>query len=167
VKADADNSYNDYDQKIYRLDESTLTYKVTGAVGEEKEQMPVSMKGVVELVAFSSSQAKDLAKMQSQAKLPSGKELIDLDPDSVSFEVTKVDASLSTADLDVSYKAKAKANAKAQIIDKKKIIGLSESQLEQYLKNLPDLKSYTVEFSPSFIRQVPRLADRIEIKVIQ
>lgn len=167
VKADADNTYNDYDQKMYKLDESTVTYKVNGLVGEEKEQLPVSMTAVVEVVAFSSTSAEELVKNQVQSLLSAEKEFVGLRSDETSYELQKFDSALAMAELAVTYKANVKYSDSYEIVDKHKIIGLSELQLDQYLKSIPGIKSYTVEFKPSFIRQVPSLVDRIEVKVMR
>jgi len=167
IKADFDNAYNDYDHKIYRLDEATLQYTVSGKVGEEKEQLPVSMKGSVEVIAFNNAQAQEIAKTASAAKLPAGQDLLAIDNATVKYDLTKFDPSMVMAEINLTYNVSMRANSKNSIIDKNKIIGLSEDQLKQYLTNIKDIRTYTIEFYPSFIKQVPRLTDRIEIKVIE
>ena len=167
VKADFDNTYNDYDYKFYNLDEATLKFAVSGKVGEEKDQLPVSMSGTVELIAFSSDQAQDLAKLSSAAKLPAGQDLLNLDTSNLKYELTKFDPNMVMAEVNMTYDVKARANNKNEIVDKNKIIGLSEDQLKQYLSNIKDIRTYNIEFYPAFIKQVPRLTDRIEVKVVE
>ncbi len=166
VKADFDNAYDDYDYKLYQLDDTSLKFAVTGKVGEEKEQLPVTMKGVVEVVAFNSEQAQEIAKAESTAKLSAGQDLVQLDSQNLKYTLNKFDTSMVMAEVGLNYDIKTRANSKASIIDKNKIIGLSEDQLKQYLNSLKDIKVYNIEFFPSFIKQVPRLTDRIEIKTM-
>ncbi len=71
------------------------------------------------------------------------------------------------AEVTMSYDLKSRANNNNEIVDKNKIVGLSEDQLRQYLSNAKDIKTYNIEFYPSFIRQVPSLTDRIEVKVLE
>ena len=167
VKADFDNTYNDYDYKFYNLDELNLKFAVSGKVGEEKDQLPVSMSGTVEVIAFNSDQAQDLAKLSSAAKLPAGQDLLDLDTSNLKYELTKFDPNMVMAEVNMTYDVKARANNKNEIVDKNKIIGLSEDQLKQYLSNIKDIRTYNIEFYPAFIKQVPRLTDRIEVKVVE
>ncbi len=167
VKADFDNTYNDYDYKFYNLDELNLKFAVSGKVGEERDQLPVSMSGTVEVIAFNSDQAQDLAKLSSAAKLPAGQDLLDLDTSNLKYELTKFDPNMVMAEVNMTYDVKARANNKNEIVDKNKIIGLSEDQLKQYLSNIKDIRTYNIEFYPAFIKQVPRLTDRIEVKVVE
>ncbi len=167
VKADFDNTYNDYDYKFYNLDELNLKFAVSGKVGEEKDQLPVSMSGTVEVIAFNSDQAQDLAKLSSAAKLPAGQDLLNLDTSNLKYELTKFDPNMVMAEVNMTYDIKARANNKNEIVDKNKIIGLSEDQLKQYLSNIKDIRTYNIEFYPAFIKQVPRLTDRIEVKVVE
>jgi hypothetical protein len=136
-------------------------------VGEEKDQLPVSMSGTVEVIAFNSDQAQDLAKLSSAAKLPAGQDLLNLDTSNLKYELTKFDPNMVMAEVNMTYDVKARANNKNEIVDKNKIIGLSEDQLKQYLSNIKDIRTYNIEFYPAFIKQVPRLTDRIEVKVVE
>ena len=167
VKADFDNTYNDYDYKFYNLDELNLKFAVSGKVGEERDQLTVSMSGTVEVIAFNSDQAQDLAKLSSAAKLPAGQDLLNLDTSNLKYELTKFDPNMVMAEVNMTYDVKARANNKNEIVDKNKIIGLSEDQLKQYLSNIKDIRTYNIEFYPAFIKQVPRLTDRIEVKVVE
>jgi hypothetical protein len=167
VKADIDNAYNDYDYKFYHLDEGTLKYTVSGKIGEEKDQLPVAMSATVEVIAFSSEQAQELARLSSVAKLPASQDLLKIDTNSLRYELVKFDPNMVMAEVSMDYEIRARANNKNEIVDKNKIVGLSEDQLKQYLINIKDIKTYNIEFYPSFIRQVPRLTDRIEVKVVE
>jgi hypothetical protein len=167
VKADIDNAYNDYDYKFYHLDEGTLKYTVSGKIGEEKDQLPVAMSATVEVIAFSSEQAQELARLSSVAKLPASQDLLKIDTNSLRYELVKFDPNMVMAEVSMDYEIRARANNKNEIVDKNKIVGLSEDQLKQYLSNIKDIKTYNIEFYPSFIRQVPRLTDRIEVKVVE
>lgn len=167
VKADIDNAYNDYDYKFYQLDEGTLKYTVSGKIGEEKDQLPVAMSGVVEVIAFSSEQAQEIARLSSAAKLPAGQDLLKIDNNSLKYELVKFDQNMVMAEVSMNYDIKSRVNNKEEVVDKNKIVGLSEDQLKQYLSNVKDIKAYNIEFYPSFIRQVPRLTDRIEVRVLE
>jgi len=167
VKADIDNSYDDFNHKIYQLDPASLEFKASGKIGDEQEQLPVSLKGTVQVIAFSTKQAEDLIKQQVSAKLLAGQELVGLVPENTSYEVVNIDTTTAMAELAITYSAKLKPSTKSNIIDKNKIIGLSDNQLKQYLKNQKQIESFSLEYYPKFIKQVPRLADRITIKVNQ
>jgi hypothetical protein len=124
------------------------------------------MKAVVELVAFSSMRANELVAKSVQSQLTPNQEFVELQDDAFSYELIKYDYPLAMAEIAVAFKAKLKTSDKADIVDKSKLVGLTEAQVRQYLSSLGTIKSFTIQFYPNFIRQVPRLEDRIEIKLV-
>jgi hypothetical protein len=53
----------------------------------------------------------------------------------------------------------------SDIIDKNKIIGLTEEQLRDYLKGFNEISDFKISFSPAFVEKVPNLIDRIYVKI--
>ncbi|MHB9148423.1 MAG: hypothetical protein ACYC2U_08720 [Candidatus Amoebophilus sp.] len=163
AKTQVENTYGDFDQRLYQLDESSVVLDIDSKAGEEKEQMVVKIKGSVLAVAFNGIKALSLAKSKASAGLDTDKELADLPASAVSYKLDNVDTTSGTAKLSVDYAGQVSVTSLNDLIDKHKLTGLSSDQLTAYLKSIPEIDTFYISFSPPFVHKVPSLVDRIEL----
>jgi hypothetical protein len=155
--------YGSYKKKIYRLDENSIALKIDSQAGEEKDEFSAEMSGIVETIAFNTEQVIELSREKLSLSLSQGKELKEFDQESLDYNFNSFNFDQGSASVNVSFFGKVGFKEAGNIIDKEKILGLSSEQLEDYLKNLPEVLNYEIKFSPSFIKKVPNSADRVEI----
>jgi len=55
--------------------------------------------------------------------------------------------------------------SESEIIDRSQLVNLKEAQINTYLRDFPEIKSYELKFTPSFIKKAPSLVDRIKVKI--
>jgi len=167
VKAEnsINEKYKDYSQKLYKIDDNTIVLSVDGKAGDEKEQFSITMKAGVGVVAFSDERVQALAKDKITSSLSSDKELIEFNKGSFNYDLNSINIEQGTATVNSSFEGKVSAKSGGAIVDRNKILGLSKSQLEDYLANMPGILNYEIKFSPSCIKKVPNSADRIEINI--
>jgi hypothetical protein len=167
--ADAERKFGDtykgFSGVVYQLDESTITTKIDGKVGDEKANFTVSMKADALIVAFSKEKIEKTAKDKLSLVIPGSKELIGFDNKAISYFLNNYDLAKGYASVTANFEGMMSLKKDADIIDRRKILGLTESQLISYLKNFNEFSSYEIHFTPNFIRQVPKLIDRVEIDV--
>ena len=159
------SSYKGYDEVIYKVDENSVSAEVDGKVGEEKGKFKVNIKALVTIVAFSKETAGNLARNKLLAIIPSGKNLIDFDINDILFNLNNLDFNNGLATIKSSFDGKMMITGKADIIDRHKIVGLTENQLKDYLDNFQEIAGYDLIFRPAFKKKVPNLADRIKIEI--
>ncbi len=165
AKSEINESYKDYSRIIYDIDEDTIKSKVNAKAGDYKDTFDASMEAEVTVVAFNDKQASALAKQKFVSSLPDNKELISFDDKNIIYSLSNYNASDGVAAVNANFDGKVTLKENYEIVEKNKILGLNEGQLDAYLSGLPEIAGFEVKFFPSFIKKVPRLADRVEIIV--
>lgn len=158
-------SYKGYNKVIYSLDENSISIEIDSKAGEEKDDFMASARAYVNIVAFSSEKASEMAREKLSAIIPDGKKLVDFQKDKIVYLLDNLDIEQGQASLSLNFDAYMVLDDGAEIIDRTKIIGLTKNQLAGYLDKDERIESYEIKFSPSFISKVPDLIDRIKIKV--
>ncbi len=155
---------NKFNQFLYKLDDSSITYESDGKAGEEKERINVTVKGIVSIVAFSDDKIKQLAKDKLGAYLGDNKTLVNFDENKLTYGLSSVDVKQNIASINVAFEGDVITKNDA-VIDKTKLVGLTKAQLESYLGSLPEVEKYEIKFSPSFINKAPITDKRITVEV--
>jgi hypothetical protein len=159
------NGYENFSQVLTKIDDKNLVVETNVEVGEEKESFVVRAKGNVALVAFNPDKAEKLANNELSVMIPDGKELLDFDKKAIAYELTDYDLTKGQAQITANFEGRMCLKKNSNIIDREKITGLNAEQLSSYLKNFKELSGYEISFSPSFVRRVPDLVDRIEVNI--
>jgi len=165
AKSEIGQTYKDYDQVIYDIDNNSITQQVGGKVGEEKEEFSLTMKTKVTVVAFKDDKVLELARAKLASTLPDDKELIEFTKDNISYSVNKHNLEQNKASVKTSFAGKMIIKEDASIIEKDKLLGLTKEQLADYLSSFSEIAGFDIKFSPAFIKKVPNLEKRIRIEV--
>jgi len=158
-------NYKDYNKIVYKFNNDSISIIIDSKAGEEKESFSVTMKAKVAVIAFNRGEIEKLAEAKLMASLPASKELLKFDKDKIEYVLGGYNVSRGSATINASFEGKITLNSNADIIDKSKLLGLNNDQLSAYLKTLPEIASFEINFYPSFINKVPNLVDRINIEV--
>ncbi len=158
-------TFKDYDQVIYQIDNNSVSQQFDGKVGEEKAGFNAQMKTKVSVVAFKDDKVYELAGQKLTSALPDDKSLIEFNKKDLTYSLNNINLSQGLATVNVAVSGKMSLKSGASIIDRNKLVGLTGEQLKQYLNKLPEIAGYEIKFSPSFIKKVPSLVDRISIEI--
>lgn len=157
-----------YSQVLHKVDENSFVARIDAKAGEAKDTFNVVANARMIVAAFNGQSAQKQAEDQLMAQLPGDKGLAEFDQNSITYELGNVDLLGGMATVNIGYTGTV-INKNANIIDKNKIVGLTATQLESFIKNLKDennnplIDSYAITFTPSFIGRVPNWPDRINI----
>lgn len=160
-----------YSQVLYKIDDNSFVSTVDAKAGQAKDTFTVQANAKIVIVAFNDESARKQAEDQLLAQLPSDKGLAEFDKNSITYELGNVDLLSGVATINIGYKGTV-INKNKNVVDRSKIVGLTATQLESFIKNLKDennnpiIDSYTITFTPSFIGRVPNWPDRININPI-
>ncbi len=165
VKEKFSQEYKEKREVIFNLDENSLNINLDVEAGEEKNSFSVSAKADVELVAFDLKRVEELAEKKLYLILPQDKKLISFNKNNIGYSLDNFDFSKKMATINASFNGVVVTKQDAQVIDKDKIVGLDKEELEAYLGTLDQFSGYKIEFSPSFMKTVPRLKDKDRIKI--
>ena len=170
VKADnllAERKNDDSKAFAYSLDDDAATVKLGAKVGEEKAEFTVSAENNITIASFSKKQAEALVKAKLAFLLPDDKELSAFDSQAVNYRLETFDVSAKTATVIADFKSSMSLRTDADIVDRRKLVNLKQAQISEYLHTFPEIETYELKFSPSFINRAPSLADRIKVEVVQ
>lgn len=163
AKNEISGNYQNYDQVLYNIDESSTDKTVSGEAGDEQETFTITMKTKVVVAAFKDEKIYLLAQKKLAALMPDDKKLADFEKSKIKYALNGFDAEGGTAAVSATFTGDVSLKDGNNIIDKEKIIGLNRGQLEAYLNGVKEIGDYEIKFYPSFINKVPNLVDRIEI----
>ncbi|RLC39178.1 hypothetical protein DRH27_00355 [Candidatus Falkowbacteria bacterium] len=165
AKAEVNETYKEYSQILYKIDENSIESRIDGAIGEEVDEFTALMSADVIVVAFDDKTAGNLAKQKFVSALSDNKELISFDEENIIYALNNYDFQAGTANINATFEGKVSLKEDSNIIEIDKILGLKKDQLDTYLMSLPEIAGFEVEFYPSFYKKVPKLVDRIKIEI--
>lgn len=167
AKDGLDESYASYDRRLYQVQDDSLKYQLVGEVGEEKDQLAMTVTGSVVIVVFTESSFYDLAKAKVESSLSDQQQLVNLKPTNFEYKLTQVDLERAIAEVEIILAAEVSFKSDASVVDKQKLVNLLQKQAESYLQGLPEVQSFQIKISPSFVHKMPSLVDRIKIDIKQ
>lgn len=150
---------------VYKADDSKATSSVDAKAGEAKAEFTIKAAGSVVLVAFPKKQAEDMLKAKLGLSVPDDKELISYDNENIVYVLENYDPLTKIATVKAEGRGLMSLKKDSELVDRTKLINLNREQIKQYLDNFPEIASYDLKFSPSFIDKAPGLVDRIKIQI--
>ncbi len=162
AKQDIEETYADYSEKLFSLDEKSLKVVASAKADDEATGFKATASGTITIVAFKRDSVKDFTNTALSAAVPNGVE-VDAAAARPAFSILQADTEDNIAEVSMKTAASAAASDPEALIDRTKIISLRRPQLEGYLKSLPMIESYELKFTPSFWPLTPSLADRITV----
>ncbi len=157
------NGYKGYDEVIYNIEEDSISIETDKKAGEEGEEFSASIKAKVDIVAFDNNKIITAAKKRLISRIPNGKQLFGFNQDNMNYSINSFNNKPTI--VEVNFSGTMIPEKGTTIIDKKDILGLNKNQLKDYLDSFKNISDYKINFTPSFVNEVPALVDRINIKV--
>lgn len=165
AKEEINEEYKEYSRIIYKINENSVESEIDGEVGDEVDTFNYSMSAEIVVVAFDESKAATLAKQKFLSALSENKDLISFDEKNIVYSLNNFDTDEGTANINASFEGKVGLKKDCSVIEIEKILGLNNEQLEVYLKNLDEIAGYEIKYTPSFIKKVPKLIDRVNVEI--
>ncbi len=154
----------DQDILLYQVVEP-VDIKLSAEVGDKQENFTMEARAQVIVVSFDQDEVERLAQAKLNLLTPDDKELLQVQPDNMTYVLESYIAEEKTATIKASFSGLMVLKGNAEVIDKEKIKKLTADQIALYLQNFPEISEYELEFQPSFIKKAPYLVDRIDIKI--
>lgn len=146
-----------------KVNEVNFDSKVDDEISEFKGSM--SLEAAV--VVFDENRVISLARDKMKSTLPVEKKLVDLDPKSFSYQVERYDSATGEANIKVSLSGNSIVSGLDSTINKSELGGMTAEEVTAYFSQFPEIESVRVEFHPGWLKKIPRLKDKIEIRVGQ
>ncbi len=157
----------EYSQILMELDGNSIKQNISGKVGEEKNEFSITIKALVNVIAFNDEKIYEIAKEKLIASLDGNKQLIQFDKANITYTLNNYDLEAGTAGINVNFEGQITLKQDVGFIDREKLVGLTKDQIANYLKTFPEIAGFEIKFSPSFINKAPYWIDQIKIGVKQ
>lgn len=150
---------------VLSIDTDNTIVESDAKLGDKVASFTVKAHNRVAIISFDKSTVEKMVESKLTYVVPDDKEIKNFDKNSISYQIESYDTKSNTAKIKVSFQATVALKNDASVLDKSKLVNLSEDQVGQYLKGIPAISSFTLDFRPDFIKKSPSLADRIKIKI--
>lgn len=144
---------------------SPTKFDYTVKPGEAVESFTLQASTTMLSISFSKDDIHELTTTKLKLLVPDDKKLIEHNTDNINYKLENYEPENKTATLRLSFNGTMILQSDTELIDKKQLVNLTGEQIETYLKNFSEIKEYSLEFSPSFIKRAPRLPERIEVEI--
>ncbi len=145
--------------------DDNITIEYNAKLGESKEEFIVKAKKKVVVVTFPKEKAISLAQARLSLLVPDDKELSNFNKEQITYTLESFDENTKTAVIKAYFSGSMSLKSNSSLFDRKKLVGLNREQISEYLDSFPEIKSYELNFSPSFISTAPTIPDKINIKI--
>lgn len=150
-------------KNIFSIDSQNSKMELSNEVGDESEYFELKIKKVVNVISLNNDDVVNLVKKKLNI-LDLDQKVSDVDPDSLTYSLITFNSAGEVAEIKANFLFKTLAGGSENIINKKHLVNLSQDQIKAYLDSVKGLKSYELQFRPSFIKRGPMLVDRINIQ---
>lgn len=132
--------------------------------GDVKEDFNLSATSTIVFAYFPRQTAEEMLAAKLKLSVPDDKDLIASDR-LPTYTFLTYNPGSNTVSVRAEFNGLMALKGDAGIIDRAKLINLSRQQIEEYLDNFPEISSYELKLTPSFIDKAPSLVDRISVKI--
>lgn len=156
------------DETLYSrlLQKEILEKSVTGKVGEEKDILKAHVRSKVTAIIFDERKMVALMKKNLSDSLPKGKELKEIDPKNIIYTIERYDSVKKSVFVKVYAEGRAQIQADNAIFNAALLYGMREGEVKKYFQKYKEIESVEIEFSPSWLKRIPKREDKIEIHVL-
>ena len=136
-------------------------------VGDQRDELIATAKKSYTLARFAQDDVLVLAKNRMAMLMSDDKQLTGFDAQSLAYTLESYNLSPSEANVKVYFSGVMSLKENTVLVDRKKLVGLNEKQISEYLHQFPEVRDYRLEFWPPFIKNAPQLPDKITVKVAE
>jgi len=157
--------YEGYDNVVFKVSDDNIKYTTESKEGDQVEKFKMSATGEAAVVAFSTEDIANLARLKVVETLPDDKQLESFDENNFEYNIEKYNLDKGIADLKVDVAAQMILQEGTEIIKADRLVGLTREQLDDYLSSLREVAGYEIKFTPNWITKVPSLVDHVKIEI--
>lgn len=150
---------------LYNEVADSFNYSADVKVGDEKPDFILKASKKIVVINFSKDIISGMAEARLSLLVPDDKQLSNFDGKQITYSLDDYDSDSGLATVKAYFGASMFLKSDSSLLDKKKMVGLNRKQISKYLDSFPEIKSYNLNFSPSFISNAPSLPDKISINV--
>ncbi|MDX9892880.1 MAG: hypothetical protein RB292_00510 [Patescibacteria group bacterium] len=134
---------------------------------QEASQFTASLKVRAVVVVFDETQLIDEAREILVGTLSADKKLLSLEQKNFSYNVERYDLTAGTASIRAIIQGNTVLTKTSEVLDKSQIAGMTAEEVKSYFSQFSEIGSVEVIFHPAWLKKIPHLNDKIEIRISQ
>lgn len=143
----------------------SLNFEFGAEIGDEVGLLPVTATGTLEAIYYSSKALEELGRIALEDEVLETMSILDVDFSKARVDLVDIDSESNRASIEAEIDGRAVISEAHPLLQPKDFTGISREMAEEKL-NVPDLiESVEINFTPFWLKQMPRLADHIDIKI--
>lgn len=144
---------------------SSLEFEFGAELGDEIGLLPVIVRGNLEAIYYPSRALEEIGRIAIEESTIDNLEVLDVDYSKARINLESIDVANNRAIVEGEIDGKAVISESHPMLQPREFIGLSPEDVREKL-NIPDLiESVEISFTPFWLKQMPRLADHIDIRI--
>lgn len=152
----------------YEITEESISPKLEEIKNlDEAEQIKINLKMKFTIIKFDEKEMENLIKDSFKKLITQEKELISINKDALSYNLEKINLGEKTAKIKISAEGNFVPDLKTMNFPKDKLVGLTDAEVRSYMSNFPTIKNVEINLRPFWLKTMPLLSDKIEIKIVK
>lgn len=132
---------------------------------DRQDSFSIDAEASFTVVFFSQEESDKLAYGKLNLLVPSNKELLNFNSQDIIYSLESYNKEEEIATIKSTFTGNMVIKSDGEIVKKESLVNLSADQLNAYLSTQSGIRSFELKFQPSFIKQAPKLVDRIKINL--
>ena len=155
------------DQKKYSVVYQTniIETSSTAKADEEVGEFKFTVRAKVTAVFYNPENLVKIVIEKSNTSDTSGKEILNLEEQSLAISIDSISDDNSTAQLKIKALGQSAWKDVSKIIDKNNLLGRTEAEVKNYFSAFPGVKNVDIKLTPFWVTTVPTIADHIELDI--
>ncbi|OGF30938.1 hypothetical protein A2533_03345 [Candidatus Falkowbacteria bacterium RIFOXYD2_FULL_35_9] len=139
---------------------------ISAGADDVVDTFKVKQKMSATLIGIAQDEILTIAATRLRTQLSPESELGRMKIENLTYVVQNYNAEEKTASIKIHAEAETVLREDSEILNKDKIVGLSDKGVELYLSSFDEIENVQVKLSPFWVRSVPSIIDNITIEVL-
>ncbi len=149
------------------LSKEVVSKEFNQKAGDQAVNFKINLKIKVIGVIFDERQVKTFAQKTLDGQVTSDYQLVSDSSGQLIYEIEKTDLANKLVQIKSNIKGMTIISENSQILDRDKLIRMSQQDLKSYLENFDNIEKVEISFFPSWSKKMPFFQDHIIIQVVQ
>lgn len=147
------------------LGDKNLTIDSDVKAGEERGEFTLKGKLKIALVIINEKELLELTKKLAQQSIPKDKGLKDIESNTLTYEVKKINLTNKVSDLGIKIKISTIIKENSSIFDFAKIKTMGSKEIKAFLEQYKEIEEVRIKFDPFWDTKTPQKDGLIIIKI--
>ncbi len=144
--------------------QSSLNYSFSSQSGDVASEFTVTVDGQIPIVVVNENDLYRVLRDSINNEVGGEQQIVGINEDSTSYAIESISTEDSKASLRVTVSASAIGAHDSELRDSSAILGKSTDEVFEYYEQFPSITSVDIHFSPSWLKKIPRIRDKITIE---